>query len=226
MAKTIKKAEESHHENKTEQEMEIKTDEYGFEIFEEDEEMNEPLPEEESEELFEDEEETQETQETGENKSIAVDTTKKKDNPFDKIIKAYLDELAETDEELKKTYVSSEDAIKKCREHIIKAVKDNKDVCNGSFGVLDDKTGYNMMREYFVDGLYSLDIAEEEKRKKESEERAKKAEEEKKKRQAEEEEKKKWEEYCQNPQQSDLDEDRKNQMRLKFATEQSLFDFD
>lgn len=227
---------------KNAQQQEIKTDEYGFEIYEgentpqneiiEDEDFNEDVPEDELEdegtESYEEDEETEPSE-----KSEPEEETLK---PFAKIIKAYLEEEAKTDKDLEKTLDTSVHACNLCNQWIEDFVKEgikNKSGCQ--VGVLSDEDGYRMMKEFFTDGVYVAKLEEEKEKKEKAEKDAKlRAAKEEKKRQAEEEKKKKeeaekkreeeWKRFMESGE-TNLSAAEIERERYKHLKQQDLFEF-
>lgn len=227
---------------KNAQQQEIKTDEYGFEIYEgentpqneiiEDEDFNEDVPEDELEdegtESYEEDEET-EPSEKSEPEEAAL-------KPFAQKIKAYLEEEAKTDKDLEKTLDTSVHAYNLCNQWIEDFVKEgikNKSGCQ--VGVLSDEDGYRMMKEFFTDGVYVAKLEEEKERKEKAEKDAKlRAAKEEKKRQAEEEKKKKeeaekkreeeWKRFMESGETS-LSAAEIERERYKHLKQQDLFEF-
>ena len=188
---------------------------------------------EESEELFEDEQMNCPIDEDEEKDEI-IERTKafyepnpddKELSPFAKIIKNYLENLAQTDEDLNRCLDTSDKAYKMCEKWIMDTVKEgitHKSGCQ--VGVLSDEDGYTMMKEFFLDGVFALKMAEE--KEKELRELEKKAEEQEKKRRAEEKKRheEEWKAFMQKGEcklsRSELDRE-----KLKHLKEQFLFDF-
>lgn len=185
------------------------------------------------EELFEDEQMNFPNDEDEEKDEI-IERTKafyepnpqdKQLSPFAKIIKNYLENLAQSDEDLSRCLDKSDKAYNMCEKWIMDTVKEgitHKSGCQ--VGVLSDEDGYTMMKEFFLDGVYALKMAEE--KEKELRELEKNAEEEEKKRRAEEKKRheEEWKVFMEkgecNLTHSELDRE-----KLKHLKEQSLFDF-
>ncbi len=190
---------------------------------------------EESEELFDDEEMNFpiEEDEDGEKDEI-IEQTKafyepnpedKELSPFAKIIKQYLENLAQTDEVLSRCLDKSDKAYKMCEKWIMDTLKEgitHKSGCQVS--VLSDSDGYNMMKEFFLDGVYALQLAEE--KEKELREQEKKAEEEEKKRRAEEKKRheEEWKAFMEKGE-CNLSNSELEQEKIKHLKQQYLFDF-
>lgn len=194
---------------------------------------------EDSEELFEDEqmnfpiEDEDEEDEEGEKDEI-IEQTKafyepnpqdKELSPFAKIIKDYLENLAQTDEVLSRCLDKSDKAYKMCEKWIMDTLKEkitHKSGCQVS--VLSDTEGYTMMKEFFLDGVYALKMAEE--KEKLLREQEKKEQEEEKKRRAEEKKrhKEEWKAFMEKGE-CNLTQSELNQEKLKHLKQLSLFDF-
>lgn len=172
----------------------LKTDEYGFEIY--DEEIDEEIDEETSKEKTSEEE-----------KKPSVETL----SPFALIVKNYLENEIQKDEDLAKTVDKSVHAYNLCASWIEEKAKESvKDKRGYQIGFLSDDECYTMMKEFFADGVYVLKIEEEKEKEKnrleaekkqhekEEKEKEKKRLEEEKKRK-EEEDKKRWEEFLKKP---------------------------
>ena len=193
-------------------------DEESEELFD-DEEMNFPIEEDEDEEGEKDEiiEQTKAFYEPNpEDKELS---------PFAKIIKEYLENLAQTDEVLSRCLDTSDKAYKMCEKWIMDTLKEgitHKSGCQVS--VLSDEDGYNMMKEFFLDGVYALKMAEE--KEKELREQEKKAEEEEKKRRAEEKKRheEEWKAFMEKGE-CNLSNSELDQEKLKHLKQQDLFDF-
>lgn len=131
--------------------------------------------------------------------------------PFQKVIKTYLESECETDAELKAKVNLEDKAIVFCDEWITAYVREQ--FKGQSCGFIDDATGYRMMKEFFIDGVYENKLIEEEQKEREREERMKIEEEKRKKaeekkrleeeeKRRKEEEEKRWKEFLERPEEA------------------------
>ena len=167
--------------------------------------------------------------------STPTPTKPKELTPFQKVIKAYLEKESETDAELKAKICLEDTAIVLCDKWITDYVKEQFKGQNCGF--IDDNTGYTMMKEFFLDGVYENKLEEEKERQIQIEEsrkvaeiKRKKAEEKKRieeeEKRIKEEEEKRWKEFLERPEEvaKTMSEDELMVMRAKHAT-QGEFEF-
>ena len=155
--------------------------------------------------------------------------------PFQKVIKAFLEKESDTAAELKAKICLEDTAIVLCDKWITDYVKEQFKGQNCGF--IDDNTGYTMMKEFFLDGVYENKLEEEKERqiqieesrkvaeiKRQKAEEKKRIEEEEKRRKEEEE--KRWKEFLERPEEvaKTMSEDELMVMRAKHAT-QGEFEF-